>query len=384
MTAAAFVPTACSGGVLIASPNVQLCEQVLRKFEGQAAVQVTSGGAEALARLEKGGWQALFLDRRLPDLDAEELAIVIERRFPGIRVIMLDSEMSAEPAWRAREAEPARPLLVRSAPGNGLGEATARSAQSLPGMIGEADCMRSIYRLARLVAARNTTVLITGPTGTGKDLLARAIHRLSARAANSFAILNCAAIPESLLESELFGHARGAFTGAAQTYSGRILAAQGGTLFLDEIGELPLAAQCKLLRFLENKEVQRLGSAETATADVRVIAATNRNLAKSVRDGSFRDDLYFRLSAFPIRLTPLAQRRGDIPLLATHFVSRLSEGQQRLVLHPSATEKLKAHSWPGNIRELQQVLERAAIMAAGQSTILTEHVVFDFEEFPEA
>jgi len=188
-------------------------------------------------------------------------------------------------------------------------------------------------------------------------------------------VLNCAAIPETLVESELFGYSRGAFTGAVQNYAGRILAAQGGTLFLDEIGDLPLAAQSKLLRFLEHKEIQRLGASETMKADVRVIAATNRNLAAAVKGGSFREDLFYRLSAFPIRLAPLVQRGADVLKLAFHFLAR-AESKGRPHLDPGAAQKLEAHSWPGNVREMQQVLERAAILAGDAATIQAEHIQF--------
>jgi transcriptional regulator with GAF, ATPase, and Fis domain len=230
--------------------------------------------------------------------------------------------------------------------------------------------------MARLVAPRNTTALITGPTGSGKDVLARAIHQLSPRAASGFYVLNCAAIPEALVESELFGFARGAFTGAAQSYGGRILAAQGGTLFLDEIGDLPLAAQAKLLRFLEQKEVQRLGSAETVKVDVRVIAATNHDLAEAVERGGFRDDLYFRLSAFPIVLPALADRGADVLKLAAHFLASLVIQGQTAQLDAIAGQKLQQHSWPGNVRELQQVLERAVILAGDCARISAEHITF--------
>ena len=187
---------------------------------------------------------------------------------------------------------------------------------------------------------------------------------------------NCAAIPETLIESELFGFTRGAFTGASQSYGGRILSAQGGTIFLDEVGDLPLPAQAKLLRFLEQKEVQRLGSAETIKVDVRVVAATNHDLAEAVERGGFRQDLFFRLSAFPIRLAPLADRGADILQLASHFLGRLRGGGERLRLDAMAREKLVGHSWPGNVRELQQVLERAEILCGGASAISAEHISF--------
>ena len=352
-----------------------------------------AGGAEAFAKLDQCEWQMLILDRQLPDLNAEELLELTNRLYPRIQVLVVDSR--TEDAKYSEAGSPAevatggvvhgfRPIAQRVQagselfPGNGVEKA---AEQALPGMIGGAESMRQVYRMVRLVSRRNTAVLITGPSGSGKELVARAVHSLSERAGNAFVVLNCAAIPEALVEAELFGYARGAFTGAAQTYAGRIQAAQGGTLFLDEIGELPLCAQSKLLRFLEQKEVQRLGSAELTRVDVRVIAATNRKLAEQVERGAFRDDLFFRLCAFPIDLAPLAERRADIPQLADHFLARLG-GQRPLRLDARAQQMLAAYSWPGNVRELQQVLERAAILAEDAPVIQPEHLVFSFEPGP--
>jgi transcriptional regulator with GAF, ATPase, and Fis domain len=247
----------------------------------------------------------------------------------------------------------------------------------LPGMIGRAPAMQRLYRLTRLVAPRTTTVLVLGATGTGKELVARAIHQLSPRAARTCVVVNCAAIPEALLESELFGYVRGAFTGAVQTYAGRIYAAQGGTLFLDEIGELPIALQAKLLRFLEQKEVQRLGSSEAVKVDVRVVAATNADLPRQVERGAFREDLYYRLSAFPLELPPLSEREEDILPLAEHFLQSLNRtGEPVLRLSADAGRILTSHAWKGNVRELQQVMERAAILADGRNTITMEDIYF--------
>jgi transcriptional regulator with GAF, ATPase, and Fis domain len=238
--------------------------------------------------------------------------------------------------------------------------------------------MRRLYRLTRLVAPHMTTVLVSGATGTGKELVARAIHQLSARAASPWAVVNCAAIPEALLESELFGHVRGAFTGAVQGYAGRIHLAQGGTLFLDEVGELPLSLQAKLLRFLDQKEVQRLGSSEALKVDVRVVAATNANLARCVEEGRFRDDLYYRLAAFPLEMPGLAERTGDILRLADYFLQEIARASRcaAATLHSEAADMLEAHTWPGNVRELHQVMERASILAEGGEQILREHLYF--------
>ncbi|MBZ5707403.1 MAG: sigma-54 dependent transcriptional regulator [Acidobacteriia bacterium] len=389
MTLAAILPPP-TGGVLVASPSTSLREQVLHSLPDRRwPVQEALGGAEALVKLETGDWQVLYLDRRLPDLDAEELIEIIRQRFPGIEVVMLDSDSgqplpasgASHPQWWREAPELSQPHPANSTeerhPAALCPEPTAE-LEPLPGMIGRTDAMERLYQLARLVAPRTTTVLITGPTGTGKELVARAIHQLSPRAARPFVVVNCAAIPESLLESELFGHVRGAFTGAVQAYSGRIHAAQGGTLFLDEVGELSLSLQAKLLRFLDLKEVQRLGSAEAMRVDVRVVAATNADLARRVGEGSFRDDLYYRLVAFPLELPPLAERVRDILPLAEHFlqVTAAADRSQTPVLGREAVSILQAHAWGGNVRELQQVVERAAIMANGAGTILPEHLYF--------
>lgn len=367
-----------SGGALIASSNSALREEVLHQLNGRCRpVQQAFGGADALAKLEKGDWQVLFLDRRLPDLDAEELIRIIEERFPGTEVVLLDSDGVPRPSQCAglRTPGPPRATVQMS---RQFSTPLSTEASPLPGMIGTCEAMQRVYRMVRLVAPRTTTVLITGPTGTGKELVARGLHTLSPRAAKPLVVVNCAAIPETLLESELFGYTRGAFTGAVQSQLGRIHAAQGGTLFLDEISELPLGMQAKLLRFLEQKEVQRLGSSDVTRVDVRVVAASNADLAEASARGRFRQDLYYRLSTFPIELPTLAERRADIVLLAEHFlrcmaaalevpVPRLSEGAIRL---------LDLHRWTGNVRELQHVMERASILLETGDTIEPEHLYF--------
>ena len=389
MANAAVVPM-LDGGVLVASPNTARREKVRRSLHDQSwPVQEVSGGADALAKLENGDWQLLFLDRRLPDLDAEEVIQIIKARFPGIQVVMLDSDGGPIPQFSAlatghlrswRERQIPEPNEDESAGPHLLGKAEAASAEvpPLPGMIGNSEQMQRLYRLARLVAPRNATVLILGATGTGKELVARALHQLSSRSGAAFVVVNCAAIPETLLESELFGFSRGAFTGAVQAYAGRIHAAQGGTLFLDEIGEMPLSLQAKLLRFLEQKEVQRLGSSDPIRVDARVVAATNAALERQVEAGRFRQDLYYRLSAFPLELPALAERRQDILALAQHFLKLAGSDFKTgsLALSQEAIRKLEAHCWPGNVRELQQVMERAAILAEGADTIRGQHLHF--------
>jgi DNA-binding NtrC family response regulator len=246
----------------------------------------------------------------------------------------------------------------------------------LPEMVGESAGMLELAKMVRLVVARSTTVLIEGDTGTGKELVAKAVHRLSSRASKPFVVLNCAAIPESLLEAELFGHTRGAFTGAVQSRTGRIEAANGGTLFLDEIGEMPLALQAKMLRFLESGELQRVGNNEMLRVDVRVVAASHQPLQQRAKEGTFRLDLYHRLAVFPVKLPALRERMEDLLPLAEYLLAKLGEEMPVKRLSPGAAAKLREHDWPGNVRELAHVLERGAILAEDRREIAREEIRF--------
>lgn len=235
------------------------------------------------------------------------------------------------------------------------------------GILGGSRQMQEVIRLVGLVARSRSTVLVTGETGTGKELVARAIHSRSAERAMPLIKVNCAAIPEGLLESELFGHVRGAFTGAVQAKKGRFALADGGTIFLDEIGTLSASVQAKLLRVLQERELEPLGSERTIRIDVRVVAATNRNLATMVAEGRFQSDLYYRLNVLPIEIPPLRQRRDDIPALVRHFVERASQhvGKRVEAIAPDAMQALEAYDWPGNVRELEHTVERAVILSPG-------------------
>ena len=241
------------------------------------------------------------------------------------------------------------------------------SGSPLPGIIGSGGAMSAVYRTTRQVARSNASVLLLGATGTGKELIAHAIHSLSDRRDRPFVRVNCGALSENLLESELFGHVRGAFTGAVDNRTGRFEAAHKGTIFLDEINSTTLHLQVKLLRVLQERELQRVGDTRTVRVDTRVIAASNRDLLALTADGLFREDLYYRLNVVPITLPPLRDRPEDIPELVTHFLNLYNEQNDRYVVHidPAAMDALERYPWPGNVRELQNYIERAVVMAPG-------------------
>ncbi|WP_263415697.1 sigma-54-dependent transcriptional regulator [Terriglobus albidus] len=358
-------------------------------------VEAASGGAEAMASMEQRIPEALIVDNWLPDLEVDGFIAWVRQAFPSVDILRADGVpvgdgprsprrhellhvlrtaeedivVTPEPAHSSIEREPtvSVPVIVPAE--------LPVDAALLPGMIGNSAGMRELARMVRLVAPRDTTVLIEGETGTGKEVVSRAIHRLSPRAQKPFVTLNCAAIPEALLEAELFGHTRGAFTGAVQSRTGRIEAANGGTLFLDEIGEMPLPLQAKMLRFLENGELQRVGDNETVRVDVRVIAATHRDLERLSQERAFRLDLYHRLAVFPVVIPALRERAEDIPLLATHILNKLGETMPQKRLSPAALEIFQGYDWPGNVRELGHVLERAAILAEDRPEIGMTEVV---------
>jgi formate hydrogenlyase transcriptional activator len=272
---------------------------------------------------------------------------------------------------KAEEGAPSK--VARSEEVTTESDASAAAEESIPrafeGMIGASEALKRVLAHVKTVASTDSTVLLEGETGTGKELISRAIHALSQRRSRNFVKFNCAAIPAGLLESELFGHERGAFTGALSRKIGRFDLADKGTLFLDEVGEIPLELQAKLLRVLQEQEFERLGSTQTQRVNVRFVAATNRNLAEMVSGKEFRDDLYFRLNVFPIVIPPLRERREDIPLLAEFFVQEFSQRMNRQIdtILASTMTQLTEYSWPGNIRELQNFIERAVILTTGST-----------------
>src|SRR5215468_10033782 len=263
--------------------------------------------------------------------------------------------------------------LEKAEPVPEVSTATPSNDQLFPGIVGRSSALRQILKLVELVAASDTTVLLLGETGTGKELIARAIHDRSQRQKQAFVTLNCAAIPGSLFESELFGHERGAFTGASVQRAGRLDLADRGTLFLDEVGDMPLELQPKLLRTLQEHTYERLGSARTKTIDMRLVAATNCDLERLVEEKRFRSDLYYRLNVFPIRIPPLRERREDIPLLVQYFMQKYARRMNKQIdTIPEATiQKLQRWSWPGNVRELENLIERSVILSRNRMLLVS-------------
>ena len=349
-------------------------------------------GLEAFRRVHP---QIVLLDLVMPGIGGMELLERILAEDPGTDVIIMTAHYSTESAVEAVRKGACdylnKPLDIqkfRQRVETLLSEAEARrktfeldrdllDAYQFEGIVGRSPLMLDIFAKVRRVAPHFRTVLVTGSTGTGKELVARALHRLSPVSAGSFVVCNCSAIVETLLESELFGYVRGAFTGATQDKVGVFEYANGGTVFLDEIGDMPLAAQAKLLRVLQNGEIQRVGSPATRKVDVRVIAATHRDLRKLVKEGKFREDLFYRLSMVEVELPKLADRREDLPLLQRHFLEKFAAQYSKPItgITRRAQTRLASYSWPGNVRELENVIGNAAIMVDGP--------VIDLRDLPE-
>jgi two-component system NtrC family response regulator len=347
------------------------------------AVAVAGSLASATAELERTPVDAVVSDWRLPDGDGSELLASVRARFPDTAFLMVTAYGTIARAVEAIRAGAddylAKPFerqalllaVARTLENRRLARENRRLAEEigerdrLVDLVGRSPAMQALYARVGKLAATQATVLLTGESGTGKELAARALHQLSARRARPFVAVNCAAIPDNLLESEFFGVERGAFTGADRTRAGRFERAHGGTLFLDEIGDLPLALQPKLLRALQEGRVTRVGGGRELDVDVRLIAATNRDLGAEVAAGRFRQDLFYRLAVVPLELPPLRARREDVPLLAEHFAARAARrhGVALPRLPPAVLRRLIEYSWPGNARELANVIERLVLLA---------------------
>jgi len=382
-----------SDRVLIVDDDESLRESLELVLAAEGFEVVTApDGPGALGRLEASSFDVVLCDVRMPGMDGIELLPQLVRRLPGTTVIMMSAYGTDELAALAMNrgaydylTKPFRPaevvLTIRKARERErlrrANQALRREVQRATGerpIVATSEAMIELLELMERAAGFKSTVLVTGESGTGKEVLARAIHAQSPRRNEPFVAVNCGAIPETLLESELFGHAKGAFTGADRARRGLFVEADGGSLFLDEIGEMPTALQVKLLRVLQEEEVRPLGEAKPRMVDVRVIAATARKLEAEVAAGRFREDLFYRLNVVQLEVPPLRERPRDVPLLADHFIAhfRATLGKPVRTISDEALERLVAYRWPGNVRELENVIERAMILAEGDTLTLRE------------
>jgi len=374
-------------------------EALLRKWNCE--VLGVGSGEEALAKFPEFSPHAILVDVELPGMNGLDLVGRLGEEIHRIPVIIITGRGSDERVTQAIEAgvfwyieKPLKPPILRALLDRALGrsrdhQAVAaltrqlREAGKLGELVGMSRAMQEVMRQVEMAAPSTAPVLITGETGSGKEMVARTIHKLSPRAERPFVAINCSAIPESLMESEIFGHEKGAFTGAAERRIGCFELAHGGTLLLDEIGEMPAPTQAKLLRVLEDHKVRRLGSKVETPVDVRVLAATNKNPEQAVSDGHLRQDLYFRLNVFHIHLPPLREHKEDLPLLAEQLLEDISEKHGKKVSGVGADvmELFQSYPWPGNVRELRNALERGAI-ASNRETITRQHLPPDFGHAP--
>ena len=375
--------------ILVVDDEVSILNtlEILLRREG-FEVSVAKSGREALERFEESPPDVVLTDIRMPGVTGLDLLAQIRERDPETPVILMTAQASLQSAVQAvnqgafyylqkpfvngelvalcRRAAETRELKRENRALRREIRRRDRSSASRP--VGRNRSFMEVLKLAETVAPTDSTVLITGESGTGKEILARYIHALSEREGGPFVSINCGALPETLLESELFGHVKGAFTGAVRDKVGLLVAAKGGTFFLDEVGEMSPALQVKMLRALQEREVVPVGATEPVPIDVRIIAATNRDLEQEIRRGTFRSDLYYRLNVITLHLPPLRERRDDIPLLTEHFLRVLAEragASQPLKVSPEAMEALQSYDWPGNVRELENALERAAVLCQG-------------------
>ncbi|HEV2984336.1 MAG TPA: sigma-54 dependent transcriptional regulator [Vicinamibacterales bacterium] len=349
-------------------------------------VEQAESGEAAIARLADFAFDIIITDLRLPGVDGSAVVEAAVARYPEIIAIVVTGYGTVKDAVEAIKrgatdfvSKPFQIDELLHVLGSSLEQRRLKSENAylraqleeryrFEGVIGKSRPMARLFQLLETVAPTNSTILITGETGTGKEVVARAIHHNSPRRIQRFVALNCSAIPETLLEAELFGHVRGAFTGAIGNRQGRLEQAHRGTLFLDEVGTMSAALQMKLLRVLQEREFERVGDSHTTKVDVRVIAATNSDLARLVAEGQFREDLFYRLNVIPVHLPPLRERKEDIPLLVQHFLETLRAGVP-LTVSQEAMRRLMAFSWPGNVRQLENAVERAVALSAGRTQI---------------
>jgi len=357
-----------------------------QSFGREYRVAAARSGAEALDRLERDGADLIMLDLCMPGMDGMAALKEMKRRWPAIPVVMMTAYATVKTAVEAIKAGAADYVMkpfdldeLRRVMAGALPAQPSEAPLRPAGMLGESPAMLEVFRKIQRVAVTDACVLILGETGTGKELVAGAIHAASSRATRPFVAFNCAAVPENLLESELFGYEKGAFTDAKGRKPGRFELAGGGTLLLDEVGDMPLSLQAKLLRVLETRAVEPLGAVRPVPVDLRVLAATHRDLREMVRQGRFREDLYFRLAVVPIGLPPLRERPGDVAVLALHLLRAFAEkhGKAFAGFSAQAMGALESYPWPGNVRELRNLIEQVVVLWDGP-TVELEHL----PEFP--
>jgi DNA-binding NtrC family response regulator len=391
--------------LLIVDDERPLREAIAERLADQGfAVEQADNGERALARITEFAFDILITDLRLPGIDGRQVLDAAIERYPEIIAIVITGFGTVKDAVDAIKQGAAdfitKPFqfdallhVLNSAleqqrlkSENAYLRSQLESRYRIDGLVGRSTVMRDLFNLLEITASTSSTVLITGETGTGKELAARAIHHNSTRRANRFVAINCSAIPETLLEAELFGHVRGAFTGAVGTRQGRFEQAHKGTLFLDEVGTMSPALQAKLLRVLQEREFERLGDSHTMKVDVRVIAATHSDLARMVAEGSFREDLFYRLNVIPVRVPSLRDRRDDIPLLVQHFLQKLAAELGRPVpgVSQEAMRRLMSHNWPGNVRQLENAIERALAFSQSRPQIDVQDLTPDLQTQPSA
>jgi two-component system NtrC family response regulator len=382
-----------AGRILIVDDEESLRRVLQVQLENRGhEISLAKNGSDALAVLADSPHDLVLTDLRMPGFSGLELLKRIRANYPGTEVILLTAFGTIENAVEAMQSgayhyvtKPVRfdelaIVVERALERSRMIEQIASLHDSLKdkygfeNIIGHSSSLRAAINIASRAARSSSVVLIEGETGTGKELLARAIHANSSRGTEPFVTVNCGAIPRDLLESELFGYRKGAFTGATTNKAGRIEAAEGGTLFLDEIGELPLQLQVKLLRLIQEGEIQKLGAVEPVKVNVRILAATNRNLLRMVEDGEFRDDLYYRLAVIPVTLPPLRERAEDIPELVQHFwkLAAKTHGRPELQLPEHLLPYFSRYHWPGNIRELENLIERITVLSQGPAVTLED------------
>jgi DNA-binding NtrC family response regulator len=401
-----------------ASLRQAIAEQL---FDRGYHVEQADSGEAAIARLAEFAFDIIISDLRLPGVDGSTVVETAVERYPDIIAIVVTGYGTVKDAVEAIKRGASdfvnKPFQIdellhalesaveqrRLKSENAYLRAQLEERYRFGGIVGKSRAMARLFQLLETVAATNSTILITGETGTGKEVVARAIHHNSPRRQHRFVALNCSAIPETLLEAELFGHVRGAFTGAVGNRQGRLEQAHKGTLFLDEVGTMSAALQMKLLRVLQEREFERVGDPHTTKVDVRVIAATNSDLARMVSDGHFREDLFYRLNVIPVQLPPLRERKEDIPLLVQHFLERFAAAsppgrstdggthdrntkataeRPAITVSQEAMRRLMAYPWPGNVRQLENAIERAVAFSAGRSQIDVGDLPLEVQQVP--